>query len=112
MSRSIKPKNNDYLDSTGIVHERTLLSEILKDDNIFKYKGSVYKNVNYDTLKTGWYTVNTWTGTGGSNWPEDNVVGILIAVENNHQICFGQSKIYMRHKGSSAWASWIKVNLS
>ena len=34
MSRSLKPKNNEYIDSTGIVHDRELLSEILQENAV------------------------------------------------------------------------------
>lgn len=39
MARAIKFKNNDYLDSTGIVHNKQLLSIIL-ENNIIESKGS------------------------------------------------------------------------
>ena len=31
MSRSLKPKNNEYIDSTGIAHNRRKLSDILQE---------------------------------------------------------------------------------
>ena len=32
MSKSIKPKNNTYIDSTGIVHKKKLLSDLLEPE--------------------------------------------------------------------------------
>lgn len=50
MSKSIKLKDNIYLDSTGVVHNRQLLSDIL---NIKKYTA-------------GNYLVNGWSSNGAS----------------------------------------------
>lgn len=48
MSKSIKFKNNTYLDSNGIVHNKELLNTLL-DRGIFKeYTGNLSGNTSYD----------------------------------------------------------------
>lgn len=47
MPKSIKPKNNTYMDSTGIVHNRELLSDLLSRISLMAYPvGSIYISVN------------------------------------------------------------------
>ncbi len=47
MPKSIKLKNNTYIDSTGIVHNKKLLSQIINEIGLITHPvGSVYINVN------------------------------------------------------------------
>ena len=47
MSKSIKLKGNNYIDSTGIVHNRQLLSDLLSNISLIAYPvGSIYISVN------------------------------------------------------------------
>lgn len=62
-------------------------------------------------MTQGFYVVNTWTGTGGSNYPAENLSGICIAFAT-YQICYAQNKIYTRYKGSSGWTTWNSVTLT
>lgn len=57
MSKSIKFKNNTYLDSTGITHNRKLLSDILYP------VGSIYMSVNSTSPAT--LFGGTWTQISG-----------------------------------------------
>ncbi len=46
MARSIKLKNNDFIDSTGITHEKKLLSTILNEINTNKQDKLTVERVN------------------------------------------------------------------
>ena len=53
MSKSIKPKNNVYIDSTGIVHNRKLLSQIINEIGLITHPvGSIYISVNSTNPQT------------------------------------------------------------
>ena len=46
MNKSIKPKNNTYIDSTGVVHNRKLLSQIINEIGLITHPvGSIYMSV-------------------------------------------------------------------
>lgn len=83
MSKSVKLKNNLYLDTRGIVHKGKILADILYP------VGSVYMSTNStspETLFGGswtkiqdrflWATVNTPMTTGGSKTTDDHVLTI------------------------------------
>lgn len=67
MAKSIKPKNNVYIDSTGIVHNRQKLSDML---NINITNSSVYKaNYKYKNKEVYVkYVEATMQGTAGNQF--------------------------------------------
>ena len=77
MAKSIKLKNNNYIDSTGIVHNRKLLSQIINEIGLITHPvGSIYisaNNTNPSTLFGGtWERIGDKFLWGTSN---DNNIG-------------------------------------
>ena len=70
------------------------------------YKGEVFMNVNYNNLDVGYYNVNTFTGTGGSNYPSQNIFGSMIVLKRA-QIVITSTYIHYRIKNdATTWSSW------
>lgn len=83
MSKAIKFKNNTYLDSSSITHNKTTLSSILNNYNnrvILEYKNNSSTNMN-DYYTPGIYKV------GGSNWSNapysNSIYGVLVVLTND-----------------------------
>lgn len=107
MSRSLKFKNNNYLDSTGIVHNKTLLSVLLEK---VVFNEDVLKNVDINTInKTCYNYCNECT-----NIPTI-VNGYLFThryrddyIYQKYTTIYGNS--YERVKNAGVWENWIKTS--
>lgn len=116
MSKSFKFKNENYLDSTGIVHNKQKLNEILYGFSKAYYGGKIL-NAN-DFTKSGIYTFDT--NNTISNRPPKviNNLEILVVLEthntsNTIQIWFNfTGAIYFRLKYWGTWSEWKKINIS
>ena len=63
----------------------------------------------FDNVNPGVYNVNTYSGTGGNNVPE-NAYGLLGMIATNNkkaQIVCGNGKIMMRRYVDNVWGDWI-----
>lgn len=119
MSKSIKLKNNTYIDSTGIISktntgEKNNLKDILGNwgntNSINDYNGDLN-----DLLRTGW----VMTGGNPNSPPQTNGDGcfyVLTFVKNPiyyvKQIAFERNgtSIYQRNKvGTNTWQTWSRI---
>ena len=91
----------DKLLSNSIVHNKTLLNEIL--DKAIVFRGYLWGNADMDNLQIGWYNFNSWTQDGGIHIPAKNKMGVLLVFENT-QILVASGVIYTRPIGSG-WAT-------
>lgn len=112
--KSYKLKGNNYIDSSGIVHEKQKLNEIL---NTGIYNGYI-DNLN-NALNTGTYAFNS----SSLNIPENNMYGnVLVLVGNTNKYDAGESwwviqiafttrnSIFMRNlTNGTTWTSWTQV---
>lgn len=99
MSKSIRLKNDTYLDSTGIVHNKMLLSEILLGNWV----------ANLDELNTsGIYWFNP--DTQGTHPNETNRYGQLISLVNNNRC--GEGFSMKTQIAVTTWANgmYIRTN--
>jgi len=71
MSKSIKLENNNYIDSTGITHNRELLSTILNNATV--YDSGTNTNGNYIRFKNG--VMICWHSIVGSTHPNKTRYG-------------------------------------
>lgn len=137
MNKSIKFKNNLFLDSTGIVHNKELLSELLKSD-LKSTNGSSYvkKNQNnyVNSLSLGkgtWIVIGEWRFEGfdfsswttlinatfagasskydDSGYVNDQVVGILI--NNNTTPVTIYLNVWPRNKDVTVLSSMCALRL-
>lgn len=83
MSKAIKFKNNTYLDSSSITHNKVQLSTILNQYNgrkILEYKTSSSNNFN-DYYTPGIYNV---AGSSWQNTPySSSIYGVLVVLTND-----------------------------
>ena len=107
MSKSLKFKNNNYLDSTGIVHNRALLSAVL--EKMVSNEDAI-KSVDIDTINKTCYNycnqcINTPTSTNGylftHRYRDDYIY-------QKYTTIYGAS--YERVKNAGVWRSWIKTS--
>lgn len=116
MSKSLKFKNDNYLDSTGIVHNKQKLSEILYGF-VREYFGGKTLNAN-DFTESGIYVFDT-NNTISNRPPKvtDNLE-FLVVLETNStsnaiQIWFNfTGALYFRLKYWGTWTGWKKINIS
>lgn len=120
MSRSFKP-NDGYIDSRGIVDNRTLLSDVL--NYTLRKKGSLTYTTNFNDISSaGIYIYNGWVGNDtGSNRPTNTrSMGFLLVLldptwGNCMQIYFCSSSsigIKYRFYGDGVWYNWLNVSVS
>lgn len=117
MSKSLKFKNNMFLDSTSIVHNKELLSNLLVG------LGSICKTVtgSWNTAcgnRTGFYM-----GNGLSNAPTGSTVGgwwyvinIVHASTYKKQIAISflpnNYQIWLRGHENGNWSAWKSITFS
>ena len=106
MSKSIKLKDNTYLDSRGITHNRTLLNTILERLLSQKYSG-VDAN---DYTNTGIYYLTRDCINVPSNWIYLVVFRALNTTDMVQLgINAGNSTIYVRNYNGTSWSTWHTV---
>ena len=119
MSKSDKLKDGNYIDSTGIVHGKKNLSDIL--DSALYTKGALDYTKNWnDLIVPGTYIYNGWSGEDtGSNRPTDERgMGFVIVLHNStwgnrQQIYISTTGIYVRlFYQNTTWGSWRHVSIS
>lgn len=71
MSRAIKLKDNDYIDSTGVTHNRKQLSDILS--SLGKYQMSSRSNITYSTS-------SSWTWKSVANTITVSDAGVYLCL--------------------------------
>lgn len=111
MSKSIKLKDENYIDSSSIMHNRRLLKEVLES----KINKNVYATNNIDANdldESGMY----YLGTGCSNIPESAYMRLIVNGGKDSgdvlQIAVKMQdvpNIYIRTKTNNVWHSWIPV---
>lgn len=129
MSKSIKLKNDNYWDSSSIVHNKKTIKDMVEDITGSRNGGLAKKkivgNINLDDLRTegtGLYVADIGcTNTplkeydGNTNWHwyiiqinyyYTYAVQIAISVHSDY------NHIYMRHCIAGNWRGWLKVTLS
>ncbi len=121
MSKSIKLKDNNYWDSTGVTYKRNPLNTII--DNMRKLKllvGIQQSTIDIDNMfEGGIYEIATSLQTF-INVPAGVSYGILIIIEasgirngawQNTQIIFqnGNGGIFFRNRVNNRWDSWKKI---
>jgi len=109
MAKSIKLKNNNYIDSTGVSHNRTKLSDILNTNNTdisnlksdvsnLKTQTSQFKNKEYSgnttssktfELANGIYLATLWINAGALILPALYVV--TMNSNGGGAVCCGES---------------------
>lgn len=105
MAKSIKLKNNTYWDSSGIVHEKKILKNIINNLRNYIYCGisnEIVTRNNYDTV---------------TNWKEYNNIGNAFSISNG-QILIGNDvnkvkisvKIRAYNTGNNLLYSFITKN--
>lgn len=103
MSKSIKFKNNTYLDSSSIAHNKTSLQSILNNYNSRKFlewKTTTSRNFNDDVYITpGLYALG---GTYTNAYTSGNIYGVLMVLTNDGGI--------WRKTDSSSWLWQIIIN--
>lgn len=108
MSKSIKLKNDNYLDSKSIVHNKNLLYTILQ-----QLTGRTYYNSDANTFTaTGIY----YLSTGATNTPENLTWIYLMVIKSTASadiiqfaMRVGGDKIYFRSYAGSSWKDWKKI---
>lgn len=89
MAKSIKLKDNNYIDSTGIVHNRELLSDIL-DNQV------VDQDTNYIRFGNGvqicWGDSKFTTNTGGVGFYEVGLTFPVPFIDKNYAISFTETE--------------------
>lgn len=116
MSKSFKFKNDNYLDSSGIVHNKQKLNEILYSFSKAYYGGKTL-NAN-DFIKSGIYVFDT-NNTISNRPPKvaDNLEFLVVlethSTYNTVQIWFNfTGALYFRLKYWGTWSEWKKINIS
>ena len=120
MSKSIKLKNNTYIDSSSIVSktntgEKNILNDILGNwgntTSIYDYNGDLN-----DLLRTGWVMVGGQNGNVPPNVDGDGCYYVITFVKNPQyyvkQIAFsrGGYVIFQRNKlGTNTWSGWSRI---
>lgn len=122
MSKSIKPKNDTYLDANGVSYNRNSLQNTL--DNLILNKmanSTIYTAIkDIDTSKIGFYTTNVdEDAPTNTNWyyviniPSGQGQWLQIAVcfwFLNEGWCDSLGKIYFRTDTHTTW-SYINVTI-
>ena len=115
MNKSYKPKDGNYIDSTGIVHNREILKNILPI-------GKAIWNLNLNDLPNI-YKYGLFAGLNCTNAPSNyssnaNHWYIIQLTYENLAIQFAtpmfegyteSSKLYMRRKSTTSWSSWSNI---
>ena len=118
MSKSLKFKNNMYLDSSSIVHGRELLS------NLIVGLGGSCKNVSGDWNTACGNRTGFYRGSGLKNAPPNiiTVAGWVYMIHLVHdssykrQLAFSFSNnaptVYMRSQENGTWSEWRYITFS
>lgn len=112
MAKSIKPKDNIFIDSTGIVHNKTLLSEILNG------LGSDFTDINRTDLNTFTSGIVIGYGHNLTNSPLDSLnQGHLISVPRHdaegyvtqYFSPYPTNDVYIRKCEAGTWGKWVLI---
>lgn len=120
MSKSIKLKDNTFIDSTGVTHNRDLLSTIL--NNIYSFNKNYYAggtaNAN-DFIKSGIYQFDVNETVSNRPTKVANKLEFLVVLDavswtnSTIQIWFNESyALYYRVRTWNTWTSWKKISIS
>lgn len=123
MSNSYKPKNSKYIDSTGIVHNRQGLNEVL--DTLKANMGRI-ESADFNDLTsygTGLYNIRSGSGntpdgmtSSNSHWYVMQIVYSSNFVMQMAYKILGSSSdsqiLYIRKSVSGTWTSWYKKKLT
>lgn len=121
MSKSIKLKDNTFIDSTGVTHDRDLLSTILNNIYSFDCKYDAGQTVNAnDFVKSGFYLFDTNETITNRPTKVVNQVDFLLVINHKSswtnstiQIWFNyNAALYFRVRVWGSWASWKKITIS
>lgn len=121
MSKSIKLKNNTYIDSSSISYNRNMLTTIidnLRSLELLKIK--VLSTLDPNTLTTGGIYQIARSLQTFTNVPTGANYGILIVIQasggnggawQNTQIIFDTGGIALyRSRVNNKWGAWFKIN--
>ena len=118
MSRSIKLTNDDYIDSSGISHNRKTIAQMIDDGDILcRREPNSSKNFD-DNYIPGVYTINNQNDY--LNAPTDGIMFLIVySKPDEPDKWIGQEAIvtrwggvveyYIRTKGYSAWSNWQRI---
>ena len=112
MAKAIKLKNNTYLDSSGITHNRKILQNILSN-----LMGKSVSNTDYNNMTT---TGIYYMGVNCTNSPNGSSYIYLFVISKENEgdlvqlaIPVVEKKIYIRSKAYSGsvatWSEWIPI---
>lgn len=119
MSKSFKFKNNMYLDTKGIVHNKQLLSDILNKFYGFEKKYYAGKTLNCNEIvSSGVYIIDINNTITNRPTKVVNDIEALIVIETNKesivlQIWFNYNNaLYYRWKWWGNWGPWKQITIS
>ena len=107
MGRSIKLANNDYIDSSGVTHNRNLLSDILnKYYVLYKYVGNNGNANDYRNFGFYYFYQNC------SNVPGNYFYCIVIGAGGDciqMGMCVTNDNFYIRRYVNGVWNAWRTI---
>lgn len=112
MSKSIKLKDNNYLDSSSVVHNKIPLNSFL-NGKLGCYDTTLANiSSDLDNLQPG-QTVYWGTSTELANKPTTGGRCYCIYGYGNYEVQiafkYNADYIYIRHRWSSAWSEWRQI---
>ena len=117
MSKSIKPSNNTYIDTTGIVHGHKLLSDFLQElvdqfSNGIALKSTTNLNDFLVNQKNSSIAFGRFEqhATGS---PEVTASGLLISFRDDvnwgTQLALFNGRVSRRGKSNGSWSNWTSM---